>query len=428
MWLSSTLHQSVPYLTPQISHETVLLVLQAYQMSCPRFQSTINGLLFSDLFTEPALVPIHYEIKHGWNKPYHVPHTIEYLRKIAIQSITITEDLGSFQKQPLQNAFELWYCEPSLPDTLRETRSIVATLGGPNVGTWYGPMLVLKQVGNTTSNSRYQNIELGDLRSILPWFRTYGSVANVIYTYLQYSDLGLLSPDEKLFSWYKLLETRPTRNTKMIRGVNILCNGEKNSHSIPRFIEVLVPSDAVIFSHQPAPISTRVGREFIALAQTIPVSNRLSFWYGKNKPAEYIYLDPLTGAVPREWNSSIGNVLVVNADRTDLSPSSVEAYCKFCKDLGRIIAAVSVRDREKIVNEGVTQQEFDRFAVSHRLKHVARCYVYGAFLYGICWAPFYYFWGAKGLIAAAVLTCCWTGGPLEMLKKMYAVGESASSN
>ena len=94
-----------------------------------------------------------------------------------------------------------------------------------------------------------------------------------------------------------------------------------------------IPSNDDIFNQAPAPISQRFGFPLI-LRRTKPASQYSTRSANDDNPhATWLMIDPDHGFAPSEWQSGVGDVLVVRADRKPLDITTLAIITDFVSDI-----------------------------------------------------------------------------------------------
>jgi hypothetical protein len=149
-----------------------------------------------------------------------------------------------------------------------------------------------------------------------------------------------------------------------VKGVRINCIGDMRAVSEPHFETVEVSSTDPIFTeHDTSDIAQRIGLP-IFTRRCPPNPRRENDKDSKvfeheslfnNQDAKFLHLccdlkaefDLRTGTLgwgwaSKQWQNSVGSIIVVRQDRKPLSPLHVEALCVYCRDEIRPLLAHSV--------------------------------------------------------------------------------------
>ncbi|KAL9595102.1 MAG: hypothetical protein Q9219_006645 [cf. Caloplaca sp. 3 TL-2023] len=197
------------------------------------------------------------------------------------------------------------------PDAVMNKSILLVTKGKP-AKNWTGPIVVQKSM-DVDPADWYGDVTMTDFRNVVDFFMEYrGPVA------------------------YE--ETYPLKHKA--KGVKVNCYGDIRRLG-RKFVDVEVPKDHPVFLANPSPMSELVGMPvkarkypFDKYWDTMPYQGCLPW---SNGTAAFLHLrtDPVRangwGWAPAYWQNSVGNMLVVRADKKDITPAEVETLCDFCQ-------------------------------------------------------------------------------------------------
>lgn len=158
-----------------------------------------------------------------------------------------------------------------------------------------------------------------------------------------------------------------------IQGVKISCDGELKQG---KFIPVDVPLDHPIFTTSKGPdIPKKIGLD-IRIHQYPPhPALRNTTGSLDNQVVTFLHLDanphsPSWGWAPPEWQSGVGSVLLVRADRKPISPRQVEILTEYCftklePSIESSIEAGTLSARQRVFDR-ISKQGFDAFFESYK--------------------------------------------------------------
>jgi hypothetical protein len=166
------------------------------------------------------------------------------------------------------------------------------------------------------SYDRFQDVSLADLRIAVDYFTSY-------------LDDTVIPRQDNM----------PLPSTHAA-GVLITCRGEQHTLGWDEFVAVAVPRGDMVFlsSHDRPSIPRRLGIPL--LTRKHPLERPPEEYSGQrnkleNINATWLHLDCRThrntgemwGLAPFQWQSNVGNVVVVREDGQDITPRQVEALC-----------------------------------------------------------------------------------------------------
>lgn len=230
---------------------------------------------------------------------------------------------NTLRDKSLSHTIEVIFRDTFLIDGSRPNRSIEAAIGasGSLTHRWRGPGLVMHKLGLGTDPRYYGDITLEDYRHVLDYF-------------IAYADDSVREP-EKAF-----------RSHNTVLGVKVTCFGEQKLHGADAFVPVEVSNThptRVQFYEQGeiSPISRMVNLPI--RAWRIPYNwEHLPHWPSNTDPTSngtacMLFLEPDVekpnwGWAPQDWQSNLGNVLLVSAKGGDLSVEDAKLLCRFCRE------------------------------------------------------------------------------------------------
>ncbi|KAL8935754.1 MAG: hypothetical protein Q9216_005277 [Gyalolechia sp. 2 TL-2023] len=188
-------------------------------------------------------------------------------------------------------------------------KSILLVTKGKAPHFWAGPVVVVKEQDENLGF--HEDITMTDFRNITDYLLTYGQpfLADAFPNYpLKYK----------------------------AKGVKFNCCGDIDKFK-RKFVAVEVPKDHPVFLARSSPISTLVGLP--VKAEKYPLDKNLENETGSrsNGTAAFLHMeadpgiDSSWGLAPEYWQKRNGNMLVVRADKGDISPAEVQELCDFCQ-------------------------------------------------------------------------------------------------
>ncbi|KAI2610256.1 uncharacterized protein GGS25DRAFT_254408 [Hypoxylon fragiforme] len=121
-------------------------------------------------------------------------------------------------------------------------------------------------------------------------------------------------------------QTATPANEGKIPAVILRCEKEKQNH--PPWSAVNLASDHLAFEENPvSPISALIEVPLMLHRVHSQFKNQ---WEQDNQIATYLMIDPITGFAPPQWQSWVGTVLAVRADRKPLLPHHLEGVWMYC--------------------------------------------------------------------------------------------------
>lgn len=222
----------------------------------------------------------------------------------------------------LPSSIKIAYRDAYLHDGSAPNRSIKAAIRGAYTYDWRGPMVAMKNIGESAlDESGHLDMDLHDFRDAVDYF--------IAYDNADYFD----EKEDQL--------------SAKIKGFRVSNDGSQLNSSGGRFIEVDVPKEHQVFSVEDAPsIAGLVGLPVQAWKYSLsePWMNSGATTVSANPYITSLFLgsdpdftpskpDPLQGSwgsAPPQWHGDIGTILVVRSDGMDLSRHEVEALCTFC--------------------------------------------------------------------------------------------------
>jgi len=245
---------------------------------------------------------------------------------------------------------------------------------GGDVYEYVGPLVIVS--GTKAHPIIHRDVTLADLRVVVDFLNTFDTIQKCD----QFKNNKDLSSGDPL---------------QTIKGVIIYCLGDRKLLHKNQYMEIKIKSNSAVFNDDPTTISKHMGLPLITFKLAPAPEWRhhslpfLNFNPYQNIEAVNMNRDMDIAsyrwgwANPRKWDIRPGSVLVVRADRKDITSQQVEALALYCMEEledvreeemeseEEMTAAQKKTARENFVRDHLSQAKFDPFFERLKAKKVA---------------------------------------------------------
>ncbi|KAI5801741.1 hypothetical protein DFH27DRAFT_623133 [Peziza echinospora] len=252
-------------------------------------------------------------------------HTMKYTKSAMF---TFNDARGT--PYDFGHAFRVIYLNPDLLHDLKQNNAITQCTGESGKRQWGGPVLVIKQRGWYHGRGMIIHVEASDMRDIIDGLGSVKPLRDLesmtmapLYHQLRPGGKGLLDTT----SW----------GGKQFRGVNILCEGDRDkytgnaagSRARIQYIDTMILSNHPAFSKY-VPVSPLGDLFGIPLrVWKLPDQSQDPAFSLKNEPAAALLFDPKTMTIPPEYQD-MGSVFVVGPVHNEIWVEEVESFAAYC--------------------------------------------------------------------------------------------------
>ncbi|KAI0902825.1 hypothetical protein F4823DRAFT_620807 [Ustulina deusta] len=311
-------------------HKLLCTTFSLFDMAKRPTREHFRAILFPVDQRQPKLIWLHCEWKEPedeydrrWQHANAEPFLNDYGHEVPIQ-------YNGVLARRLSNIVCVKYRDTFLIDGSARNNSI-ASITATRVGyhhDWRGPIIAYGKVGPSLDPEECRDVDMNDFRHIADHFVSYGSDLTSVPTALPI-------------------------NCRTVKGVKINCLGDQKMLNKPHFEKIELSTADVIFrDHETSPIAQRIGLPILtkrcfphpnwANAQDPEMFGNESPYNNQDATFLHLCIDPEKkddlsrgvlgwGWAPSQWQSDVGSTIVVRQDKKPLSPSHVEALCRYCR-------------------------------------------------------------------------------------------------
>ncbi|KAI4119539.1 MAG: hypothetical protein LQ338_007255 [Usnochroma carphineum] len=286
----------------------------AHKLLCPQFSVLSDrpgpGFRRAILFPEEGPNPVVFWIDFHPTSTYE---TAELEKIMGDETLTFAyNDHNYLRDRDFGGILKIYSRDDYVRSGSMVNKSISLVTKGKNPYCWKGPLVVSKTP--TLSQDLHDDITMTDFRNMIDFFMTY----------------GLNRQAEAM--------NHPLKHKA--KGVKVNCYGDIKRFN-KKYVAVDVPKDHPVYLAKPSPIFALVGMAvkaqrypFNKIWEDMPHSGVFP-WSNGTAALLQMKADPRNpntmGLAPLNWQSRIGNILVVREDKGDITPAEVEMLCDFCR-------------------------------------------------------------------------------------------------